>query len=104
MFGGIFGGGENNYFVSDIFQDVKKLIYEKLQNLLISCIYCWNHLELFNWNDYHFTRFGSFAYCHEDNKRIMEKIRIRQKKSFDNQNPKTQENEKYLTFEEILQE
>ena len=77
FFGGIFGGGENNYFAPDIFSEVKKCIYEKLSRVFISCIYCWNHLDLFNWNEYYFTRHGMFAYYPEDNRRILDKMRIK---------------------------
>ena len=75
--GGLFGGGENNYFVSDPFADVKKCVYEKMPKMLIACILCWNHMELFNWNDYHFTRHGVFAYYPEDNRRINDRVRIK---------------------------
>lgn len=77
--GGLFGGGENNYFAPDVFEDLKKSIYEKLSKVIISCMLCWNHLELFNWNDYHFTRHGVFGYYPEDNRRILEKLRIKKK-------------------------
>jgi hypothetical protein len=77
--GGIFGGGENNYFTPDVFNDVKLSIKEKLQNVIISCIYCWNHMDMLMWNDYHFTRHGMFAYQHEDKIKIQEKIRIKRK-------------------------
>lgn len=36
-------------------------------------------MDMFNWNDYHFTRHGMFAYQHEDRIRIQEKIRIKRK-------------------------
>ena len=54
------------------------MIYEKkLSHVLIACMLCWNHLELFNWNDYHFTRHGVFAYYPDDNRRILDKLRIK---------------------------
>ena len=73
----LFSGNENNYFQTDKFEDVKKVIHDKIQNILIACIYCWNHLDLFDWNDYHFTRFGMFAYHNEDNKRINNMLKAR---------------------------
>jgi len=69
--GGIFGGGESaGYFATDSFSDIKKVIHEKLPNIFVSCIHCWNHMSMFNGNDYHFTRHGMFAYNYEDSKRI----------------------------------
>lgn len=44
----MFGGGETGYFVVDMFSEVKKVIYERLKDVFVSCIYCWNHLELLN--------------------------------------------------------
>jgi len=38
-------------------------------------MYCWNHMQIFEWTDYHFTRYGMFAYNHEDKKKLLEKIR-----------------------------
>ena len=111
--GGLFGGGENNYFAPDVFADVKKCLYEKISNVLISCIFCWNHLDLFDWNDYHFTRFGMFAYYPEDNRRILEKMRIKRKipkvqdgNKYDEtagRGSRGTDNDKYLTYEENLQ-
>jgi hypothetical protein len=75
FFSGLFSGGENNYFAPDTFGAVKAMIYEKIQHVFISCIFCWNHVELLNWNDYHFTRSGMFPYTQEDNRRIQEKLR-----------------------------
>jgi len=75
--GGIFGGGETSYFAPDIFNDIRKQIYEKLPQVFVSCIYCWNHVPLFNWNDYHFTRHGMFAYNHEDTRRVIDKLRVK---------------------------
>jgi hypothetical protein len=43
LLGGLFGGGEN-FFVSDVFAEVKKSVQEKLKYILISCMYCWNHM------------------------------------------------------------
>jgi transketolase N-terminal domain/subunit len=65
-FFGLFGGGESNIFTGDYFEALKKSVHKKLQNVLISCILCWNHLEILNWNDYHFTRHGVFAFYQED--------------------------------------
>jgi hypothetical protein len=58
----MFGGGETGYFVVDMFSEVKKVIYERLKDVFVSCIYCWNHLDLLSQNEYHFTRSGMFAY------------------------------------------
>ena len=68
-------GGEQNFFISDVFADVKKAIQERLKYILIACMYCWNHMQIFEWTDYHFTRYGMFAYNHEDKKKLLEKIR-----------------------------
>ena len=71
----VFGGGETSYFAPDIFSDIKQSIYKKLENIFVSFIYCWNNLELLNWNDYHFTRLGMFSYYSEDTRKIIEKLR-----------------------------
>ena len=67
--GNMFGKGEN-FFVSDVFAEVKKSVQEKLKYILIACMYCWNHMQIFEWNDYHFTRYGMFSYNHEDKKKM----------------------------------
>lgn len=64
-----------------------------LPEVLVSCIHCWNHLTLFNWNDYHFTRFGMFAFNQEDTRRVLEKLRKKRK-----------EQDQLDTFEEKLQQ
>lgn len=92
--GGIFGGGETSYFAPDIFQDVKRCINEKLPTIFVSCIHCWNNFEFLNINDYHFTRFGMFAYNQEDTRKVQEKLRGRRKGEADAQLP---------TFEDSLQ-
>ena len=92
----MFSGNETSYFVSDTFAEVKKVIYDKIQNILIACIYCWNPLDIFNWSDYHFTRFGMFAYNQEDNRRILEKLR---RKTDGNQTSKDQENKLFLSLD-----
>ena len=91
--GGIFGAGETSYFAPDIFSDVRKCITERLPAVFVSCIYCWNHMSLFNWNDYHFTRHGMFAYNSEDTARILQKMRLK----------RSRESENYVTFEENMQ-
>jgi hypothetical protein len=61
-------GGNDNFVTGDTHESVKVGIYEKLSQVLTSCIYCWNHLELLNWTNYRFTRFGQFPHYqeHED--------------------------------------
>jgi hypothetical protein len=54
----MFGGGETSYFAPDVFQEVRKSIHDKMSDVLISCVHCWNHVEHFNQIDYHFTRSG----------------------------------------------
>mmetsp|Transcript_1941 Transcript_1941/g.2808 ORF Transcript_1941/g.2808 Transcript_1941/m.2808 type:complete len:148 (-) Transcript_1941:2522-2965(-) len=111
--GGLFGGGENNYFAPDVFAEVKKLIYEKLKRVFISSIYCWNHLDLFNWNEYHFTRYGQFGYYPEDNRRILDKLRIKRSRlnryhdsykldQAEAMRARGGETDKYLTLDENL--
>jgi hypothetical protein len=90
--GGIFGGGETQYFATDIFLETKKSLYEKLPEIFVSCIHCWNHISLLNWNDYHFTRHGMFAYNQEDTHKINRIMKNKKK-----------EMESYYTFEELLQ-
>ena len=60
FFNKVFGGSEATFFAPDAFADVRIAIHRRLSDILISCIYCWNHLEFFNWSDYHFTRHGMF--------------------------------------------
>lgn len=49
LFSGLFGGGESTgYFASDSLLDIKQVIYEKLPNVFVSCVHCWNHLSLLN--------------------------------------------------------
>lgn len=79
----MFGGGEATIFNTDPFSEVKLQIHKMLSDVLISCIYCWNHLEFFNWNDYHFTRYGMFSFYYEDTRKI-----VRMKKKL----PKQQDN------------
>lgn len=116
--GGLFGnGGESvSLFNTDynLFADVRKTIKEKIKDIFISSIYCWNHLSLYDWNDYHFTRHGMFAYYQDDNTKLQRKIRIVKndpkddltqrfgealKKKFD-QNPKQIQEKKIQTLEE----
>lgn len=76
FFGGIFGGGENpGYFTADIFAEVKGVIHERLRDVIVSCIYTWNQLPFLSMTDYHFTRYGMFAYSSEDTKKIMDEIK-----------------------------
>ena len=90
--GNLFGGGEAQYFTIDMFKETKETLYEKLPEIFVSCIHCWNHISLLDWSDYHFTRHGMFAYTQEDTHKI---TRIMKKKK--------QGMESYYTFEELLQ-
>ena len=79
FFNKVFGGSEATFFAPDAFADVRIAIHRRLSDILISCIYCWNHLEFFNWSDYHFTRHGMFQFYNEDGRKIVEKMRIKRK-------------------------
>jgi|TARA_B110001450_G_C17564337_1_gene458124 hypothetical protein len=88
----LFGGGETSYFAPDVFTEIKKMINDKLPSIFVSCIHCWNHLPLFNWQDYHFTRHGMFAYSPEDNRKIIEKMRQKRNRT----------DEHFMSFEDNL--
>ena len=40
----------------------KKQIHNRMADILISCIYCWNHLDLYDWKNYNFSRKGIFPF------------------------------------------
>jgi hypothetical protein len=81
----IFGGGETSYFAPDMFFDTKKALYEKLAEICVSCIHCWNHISLLTQSDYHFTRHGMFAYNQDDNYKINKKLKERKVKKEGNE-------------------
>lgn len=72
MFSSFFGSGENTggIFNNDPFNETKVQIHKMLEQVFVSCMYCWNHMPMFQFNNYQFTRNGIFAYTQEDNKRI----------------------------------
>lgn len=79
IFTKVFGSSDTTFFAPDAFLDVRLSIHRRLSDILISCIYCWNHLEFFNWSDYHFTRHGMFQFYNEDSRKIIDKMRIKKK-------------------------
>ena len=67
---GPFNRGDMNFIPSNENNDVKKSIYEKFPNIIVSCLYCWNDLPIFLARDYSFTRSGIYPYTIEDEKII----------------------------------
>ena len=76
FFARIFGGVEANPFSSgDVFADLRASVFDDLYRVLISCMYCWNHLDQLSHHDYNFTRFGQFAYSPDHQDIILKELR-----------------------------
>lgn len=44
--------------------------------MLISCVFCWNHLDMLTVAEYNFSRFGQFAYQQEHNDELQKRMRV----------------------------
>lgn len=45
----------------------KRQIHNRMTDILISCIYCWNDCDLYDWKNYNFSRKGIFPFYEQDN-------------------------------------
>ncbi|CDW85800.1 n-terminal domain-containing protein [Stylonychia lemnae] len=53
---------------------IREPIYKEFQNIIVSCLYCWNNLPIFTAKDYLFSRSGIFPYNMEDEKLLSSSI------------------------------
>ncbi len=49
-------------------QGIRDAIYLEFQNIIVSCLYCWNDLPIFTPKNYYFSRSGIFPYNMDDEK------------------------------------
>ena len=55
--------------------EVKKRVNDKLKDVILACINCWNDLGIFLARDYHFTRAGVCPYQQNDSSTISNMIK-----------------------------
>jgi len=65
-------GGE--FTVTHDNQAIRDPIFKEFQNIIVSCLYCWNSIPIFTAKDYIFSRSGIFPYNMEDEKLLSANI------------------------------